>query len=338
MKRIICTVAILVAAVIAFPNLSLAETHGVFKVVKGDVKVKSGKTQAITPAKVGQKVLPSDTVITAQDSRAKIEMVDKNVINITPETNVRIDKYEFDPAQKKKNVLLNVLKGKIRSKVNQKYDGEKNRFQVKTPSAVAGVRGTDFLASYDTSTQQTQVVTFEGEVAFGLPAADGGIANPVPVKVGQFTSNTVGAPPAPPAPMPKAAFARMNQETETDDGVDAGPRAPASEGASKQDQDEPEAEKPEASGPTDSATEPEGEHASPDESPTARAPSSADDSGCSMCVSEDSGAPIEPPLPPPPLPGPAMPPMDMVPDCGDFCRDVVESGNTKLLIHIHQGQ
>lgn len=176
-----------------------AQVHGVLTVVKGKVMVKSGKTGSDKRAKAGMKVYPKDTITTAADSRAKIVMIDKNEINVSPESHVVIENYEFDPEKGKKNVLIDVLYGKVRSKVEQKYDGEGNKFQVKTPSAVAGVRGTDFFTSFNKTTKSSKVVTFRGEVAFGLPGPNGTILNPVSVRVGQFTVSMGSAPPAQPA-------------------------------------------------------------------------------------------------------------------------------------------
>ena len=186
--------------------------HGVFTVVKGDVQVESGKDKKVQKARIGAKVFASDTIIAGKDSRAKIEMSDKNIINISPDSKLLIEKYENSGG--KKEVLLNVLQGKVRPAVNQKYDGESEKFHVKTPSAVAGVRGTDFLVSYNPGTKASQVVTFEGKVDVGAKVdVSGKIVNPVSVLPGQFTTSSASAPPAPPAPMPQEQLKQMNRES-----------------------------------------------------------------------------------------------------------------------------
>lgn len=185
--------------------------HGVFKVVKGNVEVTSaGETKK---ARIGMKVLPKDKIKVGKESRAKIVMVDKNEINISPDSEIEITEYEYKPEQGKKDVLINVLYGKMRAKVEQKYEDE-NKFQVKTKSAVAGVRGTDFFTSYNPSTRATRIVTFEGRVQFGIPGPGGQILNPVMVSVGQTSSNTAGAPPAPPIEVPKSELAAFDQGTD----------------------------------------------------------------------------------------------------------------------------
>jgi hypothetical protein len=138
-------------------------------------------------------------------------MSDKNVINISPETVMIIEQYQNDG--KNKNVQLNILEGKVRAGVEQKYDGEKNRFNIKTPSAVAGVRGTDFLTSYSSASKVSQVITFSGTVAVGTAGPNGRIENPVFVKPGQMTSTGADGKPAAPSTVPKEQLNEVKQES-----------------------------------------------------------------------------------------------------------------------------
>ncbi|MFP5518361.1 MAG: FecR domain-containing protein [Bdellovibrionia bacterium] len=137
-----------------------SSVSGVFMVVKGSVSVKnSSGTNAV---KVGHKVNEGDTIITAADSRARIVMQDRNVINLNPDSELKIEKYKNDGANK--NVELNLLKGKTRNNVEQSYDGEKNKFLIKTPTAVAGVRGTQYVASFDVLTQSANFTVLRGSI------------------------------------------------------------------------------------------------------------------------------------------------------------------------------
>lgn len=189
--------------------------HGVLVVVKGDVQiVQKDKT---VKAKVGSKVIQGDTITTGKDARAKLVMVDKNVINISPDSKFLLEKYEYNPDQNKKGALLNVIYGKVRTTVNQKYDGTQNKFQVKTKSSVAGVRGTDFLVQYNQTTNTSKVVTFEGivEVGAGLDTM-GRITNPVSVTPGQYTVASIGTPPGAPVTMHQAEMNSLNSQTVAD--------------------------------------------------------------------------------------------------------------------------
>ncbi len=305
-----------IGLVIAF-SFSFAEAqavHGVLRVVKGDVQIKSAKTGQTARARVGEKVFPKDTVITAKDARAKIVMVDNNEINVSPESQVEIQNYEYDPAGGKKDVLLNVIYGKVRSKVEQKYDGKSSKFQIKTPSAVAGVRGTDFLTGFQGGV--TNVVTFEGKVEFGAPGPGGSIMNPMSVTPGMSATIATGGVVTPPVPVPKADLAKMDGETKAE-----GPNGPP------------------------------GPAGNPNQGP--RGPASDKDKGgnkdeCKMCGTPGGpgagpGGDVHPPPPQPPMPGcpsgPCGPPPPIA--CpGGVCLppsaiDFISGGNTRLKIIVN---
>lgn len=213
-KHITIQLMILLITFITGP-LAYSESSGSFTVVKGDVQIisKDGKSEK---AKIGKKVVPSDTIVSGKDSRAKVVMIDKNIINISPETKITLEKYIYDPSTGDKQVSLDVTYGKVRATVEQKYDGEKNKFHIKTPSAVAGVRGTDFLTSYSTQSRETKIITFEGRVAVGAPGPGGNIVNPVYVNPGQMTTATQGSAPTPPTAVPKEEFSKMNSESQAE--------------------------------------------------------------------------------------------------------------------------
>lgn len=221
---------------------AFANVHGTMMVVKGDVKVTSAKTKQTTPGKVGTKVYPGDTITSGPDSRAKIIMSDKNVINVSPESRITIAKYEND-GKNSRNVDLKVDYGKVRATVEQKYDGEKNKFNIRTPTAVAGVRGTDFLTGFNPKTQSTTIITFSGVVAVGKPGPGGQIVNPVMVKPGEATNVHRDQAPEPPKQAPREELQQMNMESQADSGPAETPssqqQAQSGDSESKEPSDKP---------------------------------------------------------------------------------------------------
>lgn len=204
--------AVLTLSVLFAVSAQADKMYGVFMVVKGSVKVESaGKT---SDAKVGTKIYEGDGVTTAADSRAKIVMSDRNVLNVSPDTKMSIAKYENDAASGKKNVELKLDAGKVRSNVEQTYDGEKSKFQIKTPTAVAGVRGTQFLAGFDSKTQSTSIVTFKGSVTLTTMGPGGKpIGAPVIVNRGETTSAAADKAPEAPKAMPKEEMKKAEGES-----------------------------------------------------------------------------------------------------------------------------
>ncbi len=326
--------------------------HGILRVVKGDVQIKSAKTGTASRARIGEKVFPKDIISTGKDARAKIVMVDNNEINVSPNSQIEIQHYEYDPAAGKKEVLLNVLYGKVRSKVEQKYDGKTSKFQIKTPSAVAGVRGTDFITSYTPSTNSSSIVTFEGRVEFGIPGPNGTIANAVFVAPGQQASNNGTAAPSTPAPVPRDELVKMDNDTKSEP-----PKMNAVE--PKQDQRTPatdDKKKDEGNKPAPTSKAPAAEGSGANKSPgstsgapaqasnpaaaeSGRAPSSTSGGGSMFRPEDFAGSKNAPNMP---AVGPTMPVMipQVIPVVNlpglpcDFCRENL-TGQTKLIIKVN---
>lgn len=167
---------------VTFTSLQVsAADHGLFMVVKGSVKVISAKDKKEAPVKVGSKVFVGDTVVTEKDSRAKIVMSDRNVLQLSPESRFEINKYKSAATENEREVQVSLMQGKVRVQVEQKY-GEKNKFELRTPTAVAGVRGTEYIAQFNPTTNSSMFVVMSGSVsvapARGPNAAAGAPAAP----------------------------------------------------------------------------------------------------------------------------------------------------------------
>ncbi len=233
-------------ALIASQAIALESANaacGEVAIAKGDLKVENVKTKKSVAAVKGTKVCQGDAIVAGPMARAKIVMEDGNELNISPDSRIVLEQYEYKPADNKKKVMLNVLYGKVRAATKEENmygdkaaDGQANAFQVKTKSAVAGVRGTDFLTSFDRMSNKSEVVTFRGKVDVGTPGANGAILNPVSVGAGQKTEALPGAPPAPPKPVPAREMEKMNVDTKADvagGSKDSGNQSPTNKDAAK---------------------------------------------------------------------------------------------------------
>ena len=146
---------------LSFLSVQTLASTGTFIIVKNDIKIvkKGGATET---AKVGSSILVGDTVVSGRESRAKIAMQDRNIITVLPNTKLTIEEYKT--GEKNRNVKLSLLQGKVRNDVKEKYDNDKNKFQIRTPTAVAGVRGTKFVTGFSVETGTTEVLTLKGQV------------------------------------------------------------------------------------------------------------------------------------------------------------------------------
>ena len=94
------------------------------------------------PLKKDSVIFIDDTIITEQSARVNLIMDDKSVLAIAPYSKLIIDESVYDPDTETRSSTLRLLFGRIRSIV-AKIGGEPN-YWIQTPTAVAGVRGSDF--------------------------------------------------------------------------------------------------------------------------------------------------------------------------------------------------
>lgn len=165
-NRLINLVIITITIFIPISSYSIeSKMIGKVTLLRGKVYVVKASQTEKNLLKVGDSVFSSDQLESEVNSAARITMIDNNLIDIYPKSKILISKYIYDSEKNEKNVELKLDYGKVKSTVNQKYDDNKNKFQVQTPTVVAGVRGTIFTTGYDPIKKLSEVVTIKGLVA-----------------------------------------------------------------------------------------------------------------------------------------------------------------------------
>lgn len=138
---------------------SIVANDGIINFLAGDVKIVSdGKSVA---ANVGDKISQGMTIKT--EAKAIVDIYfSGSVIRILEKSTVAIRELVKDLKDNKELSEFYVENGKMFSKVTRKLaQGEK--FKVNTPTAVAGVRGTEFLVTEDNG--KSSIACIEGTVA-----------------------------------------------------------------------------------------------------------------------------------------------------------------------------
>jgi hypothetical protein len=137
------------------------------KVIKGSVSILNAEGKTALINKEGE-IRESDTVVAAADGAAVVEFDGGNKMHVHPETEVKVKEFKDEKDAAARKALFQLIKGKIRNQVEQKYNGKTSYFKVETRAAVAGVRGTDFVIEHRLGEQlETRVETLEGRVIFG---------------------------------------------------------------------------------------------------------------------------------------------------------------------------
>jgi len=122
---------------------ALANDVGQIKTAKGAAHIERAGQKL--PAAVGAKVRQSDTVVTGADGSVGITFVDNSLLSAGPNSTLAIERYVFDSTMhagafdtRLSRGTLAVVSGKI---AKQSPDA----MTVKTPAAILGVRGTEFV-------------------------------------------------------------------------------------------------------------------------------------------------------------------------------------------------
>ena len=107
-------------------------------------------------AQKGLLLYKGDTIITEEKGRVQISLNDQSIITLASRTKLILTRSVYNPTQKNRSTFLGMDIGKARFLVEKLASFQQSEFKVKTKTAVAGVRGSDFIIeATDTTTQVT---------------------------------------------------------------------------------------------------------------------------------------------------------------------------------------
>jgi hypothetical protein len=173
----------------------------------------------------GQALELGDHVRTGQASKVKLLLRDDSVLTLAERSEMVLDEQVVGAAP---SSSFSLLLGKMRAVVTDRYGATGAKFEVKSPTAIAGVRGTSFVAEYDRDRDETQVVGIEHVTAV-RSLADATGAKEVRLGPGQATTVRRGSTPTLPAKLPAAAVQGLVGATTVREGTSrsGGPKAVA---------------------------------------------------------------------------------------------------------------
>ncbi|MDP2241833.1 MAG: FecR domain-containing protein [Burkholderiales bacterium] len=191
--------ALLVSA--AFSQTANAAPAGTVVFAVGDVSATAADGK-VRPLLKGTEIAVGDTIVTGGNGRAQVRFTDGAFSSFQPETRFRVDQYQYEgKTDGSEKGFFSLLKGALRTVTGAIGHVNKKSYQVATPTATIGIRGTEYLAregnSLSVSVGEGQIevcnaagclVVADGESAFVKDAS----TQPT------FTQQKTEAPPAPP--------------------------------------------------------------------------------------------------------------------------------------------
>lgn len=159
LSRLPALLALSVASLLS--SLALAETAGRINFVSGPVTIVSTDSQP-RAAKKGDSIETGDRIETGS-GRAQVRFVDGAFLSLQPNTVFSVEQYRYrNPAAGEDSLLLSLLKGGMRTVTGAIGKANRAAYQVRTPVATIGIRGTEYLA--ELNGQTLQVAVGEGAV------------------------------------------------------------------------------------------------------------------------------------------------------------------------------
>lgn len=153
---------IFVLALLTFVSSAWAQEIGTIASVDGRVEI--GRGGNWTDATTGTAIQLGDVVRTGKPGRARVVFQDDSVLTVSEESEVKVDEQTFNPDKGKSTSLMGLLRGKVNAVVSDYYHNSGSAFEIKTPNATAGVRGTEFTIGYNPDDELTEVLGISGHV------------------------------------------------------------------------------------------------------------------------------------------------------------------------------
>ena len=137
----------IVAAALALSGGAYAAEIGLVKVSQGAVRIERGAQRI--DAKVGTAVQPADVIVTGADGSAGITFSDNSLVSVGPDSVFAIDKYRFDTTTHAGEFEGSLKRGRLAAVSGKMVKQSPEAMKIRTPSAIMGVRGTEFVVQVD---------------------------------------------------------------------------------------------------------------------------------------------------------------------------------------------
>ena len=135
------------AIVLAMLAAAAVSVRGQENSAAGRIKVASGAAFVVRegksiPAQIGQVVFEADALRTESDGRVGITLKDDTRIALGPNSEVRLARFVYAPADGHLAVVLNLVRGVAAYVSGQIAKLSPDAVRLETPAAIVGVRGT----------------------------------------------------------------------------------------------------------------------------------------------------------------------------------------------------
>jgi hypothetical protein len=130
--------------------LAAAPAFGQQPAAAGRVKIASGSAFVVragkaVPAKLGETLFEADSLRTGANGRLGITLQDDTRLSLGPNTEIRLDRFAFAPAEGQFAFVLKLVRGVAAYVSGRIAKLAPDAIRLETPAAIVGVRGTTLV-------------------------------------------------------------------------------------------------------------------------------------------------------------------------------------------------
>jgi len=151
--------ALLCMAIVLAGTEARADTSARVLALRGAAYLDTGSAQIELFR--GMAVDPPVTIVTEADSAIRLRLEDGSIVKLGASTRMTLDRFDLDQ-KRKRRASFKLSVGRLWAKVTD-WVGGKTNYEVETTNAVVGIRGTEFVLSFDDS-GVSKVLVVDGTV------------------------------------------------------------------------------------------------------------------------------------------------------------------------------
>lgn len=138
-----CSLAVLTACLLAMTAAALAADAARVKVSQGSAWIDRAGVRL--PATVGTPLRQDDVIVTGADGAVGITFADDSRVSLGPDTMLAIDRFAFNPTTHEGTHETSLRRGTLAAVSGKLARQSPDAMKVRTPAAILGVRGTEFV-------------------------------------------------------------------------------------------------------------------------------------------------------------------------------------------------
>ncbi|MFY0664419.1 MAG: FecR domain-containing protein [Natronospirillum sp.] len=178
----------LLSACLLLAPLAVAQNIGTVVMVRGDVTAENaaGETRALSRR---SEVLVGDLLATGPDARLQIRMIDNALIDLRPETALRMEVYQGESPNAEDRVLMDLVNGTLSTLTGTFGRSTDDAYEVRAASATIGIRGTAYGLFNDPNSNSVFTTVTNGVINLSSPNGNILLGPTQPFRNGRIIGN-----------------------------------------------------------------------------------------------------------------------------------------------------